>query len=210
MTALNTRPTFKRYEGANIADDGIRMPTLKQDARVSTLCISEVLGRLEEFTKDDYALQEMFPWAKRFVMGFPLPDWQRPLVWSQEQKTRFISSIWAGLDIGSYLLNDQYEYVDGKQGQHFRKFSEVLLDGQQRLSAIEDYVLNKFAVPDATGTLRFWSELPQIERRRFGHYHFARSAIRTWNEHELRLAYDLRAFGGTAHTEDQRALPGAF
>lgn len=196
--------TFSRYEGAPAsADNEIRMPVDSLDAKVSNLCISELLGRLEAFGDEERA---MYPWTDRFVMGFPLPKWQRPQVWSLEQKVRFIQSIWAGVDIGSYMVNDNYEYLKDCAGNDcYRELSEVLLDGQQRLTAIEEYLLNKLAVPDANGDLRYWKELPRIERRRFGSYHFARANVKSWDEATLRLAYDLRAFGGTPHTEAQRA-----
>lgn len=194
---------FDKYAGAPAdVDNGIRMPVDRLDAKVSNLCLSEVLGRLERF---DDAERARYPWASRFVMGFPLPSWQRPLVWVPEQKVRFIQSIWAGVDLGSYMVNDQYAYVETADKDIFREFSDVLLDGQQRLAAIEQYVFNEFPVPDCEGVLRYWGDLPRIERRRFGSYHFARAAVKSWNEAQLRLAYDLRALGGTPHTEEQRA-----
>lgn len=197
---MNT--TFIRNAGAAEADPSIRMPADLIRASTTTMSIGELLGRLEQFTTGELS-PEQFPWATRFVMGFPLPSWQRPLVWTLEQKTRFITSIWCGVEIGSYLINDVYEFMpDGT----LRKFSDILLDGQQRLSTIEEYVKDGFAIPDATGTPRLWSQLPSLERRRFAVLQFSRATVRTWDEKLLRLAYDLRAFGGTAHTEDQRAL----
>ena len=198
---------FDRYGDAPTDDDtGVRMPLDILDAKVSTLSISEVIGRLERFTAGGSDGPEMYPWADRFVMGFPLPSWQRPLVWTREQKVRFIASIWSGVDIGSYMVNDQYKFIGiGTDKVHYQKFSEVLLDGQQRLNAIQGYLLNEFSVEDATGVARYWSDLPRRERRRFGGFHFARANIKSWDEGMLRLAYDLRSFGGTAHTEDQRA-----
>lgn len=196
---------FDRYDGADDSDNGVRMPTDVLDAKVSNLCITEVLGRYERFTQVGSEESTYYPWADRFVMGFPLPAWQRPLVWSLEQKVKFIESIWAGVDIGSYMVNDQYEYVGEEGNRSFRLHSEILLDGQQRLSAIEAYVTNKFPVPDVAGDPRYWSDLPRVERRRFGHFHFARANIKSWDEAQLRMAYDLRSLGGTPHTEDQRA-----
>jgi hypothetical protein len=195
---------FSRYENCEAGEDnGLRMPLDVLDAKVQALCISEVLGRLEDFND---GVKEMYPWAERFVMGYPLAPWQRPLVWTVEQKRRFILSIWSGVDIGSYMMNDIYEFKKNASGvTYLKEFSEVILDGQQRLSAIEGYVTNAFSVPDANGSDVFWADLPRIERRRFGTFHFGRSVIRSWNEKDLRMAYDLRAFGGTAHTEDQRA-----
>lgn len=204
-TTKDYQMKFDRYDGVGELDNGVRMPTDVLDARVSNLCISEVLGRYERFTVDGSEESSYFPWADRFVMGFPLPSWQRPLVWTLEQKVKFIESIWAGVDIGSYMVNDQYEYVGKADKKSFRLNSEILLDGQQRLSAIEGYVTNQFSVPDSTGAPRYWASLPLIERRRFSGFHFARANIKSWDENHLRMAYDLRAFGGTAHTEDQRA-----
>lgn len=198
---------FKRYEGA-MQEDGPQMPNTVLDAKVSNLCISELLGRLERFTeKDSMDGPAAYPWADRFVMGYPLPHWQRPLVWSEAQCVQFIVSIWSGVDLGSYLVNGLWDYQLNGDKEEFRKFSEVLLDGQQRLTAIERYVTDQIAVPDANGTLRYWSELGRQERRRFGTFHFAKGTIESWDENKLRLAYDLRAFGGTPHTEDQRATP---
>lgn len=196
---------FRIYNGAEDADSTIKMDRDRLRANVSNTVLREVLGRLERFCEDETAARRQYPWAERFVMGFPLPAWQRPAVWSLDQKTRFIESIWAGVDIGSYMINDVWEFVGEGDDAPFRLHSEILLDGQQRLSAIQDYVTDAFAISDAAGVPRLWSELPKIERNRFCVTHFACATIRSWEEDELRLAYDLRAFGGTSHTEDQRA-----
>lgn len=196
---------FRRYEGApQDGAAGPRMPADELNANLSNLVISELLGRLERFTSGEEGAH-MYPWAKGFAMGYPLPTWQRELVWTLEQKVRFIHSIWSGVDVGSYMVNDIYEFVGPAERQYYREFSEILLDGQQRLTALEEYVYDGFAVPDAAGTPRFWSELSRIERRRFGSFHFAKATIRSWDEALLRRAYDLRAFGGTPHTEAERA-----
>lgn len=200
---------FHRYAQDDGQDTGIRMPSVSLEATVHNLTIGELMGRLERFSTGSEG-PEMFPWATRFAMGYPLPSWQRPLVWTEGQKVRFIQSLWAGVDVGTYMVNDVYEFVDlGKSGTHYREFSEILLDGQQRLTALEDYLYNRFAVPDDQGVLRFWKDLPRIERRRFSSQHFAKAAVGSWDERFLRGAYDLRAFGGTPHTEAQRALPEA-
>lgn len=197
--------TFHRYEGASEFDNGIRMDRDLLQANTSSMSISELITRFEQFINGGNASKAMYPWADRFVMGFPLPVFQRPPVWTRAQKVRFIESVWAGIDLGSYMVNDQFEIIHGPAGDTYREFSDALLDGQQRLSAIEDYILSGFAVADSQGVPRFWSDLPKVERRRFASYTFSRACIKTWDEGALRKAYDLRAFGGTAHTEDQRA-----
>ncbi|MDF8363356.1 MULTISPECIES: DUF262 domain-containing protein [Achromobacter] len=196
---------FRIYNGAEGADSTIKMERDRLGANVSNTIIREVLSRFERFCAEESEVRRQYPWADRFVMGFPLPAWQRPAVWTLDQKRRFIQSIWAGVDIGSYMVNDLWEFVESRDAETFRQHSEILLDGQQRLSAIQDYVLDEFAIPDAAGVLRLWSDLPKIERNRFCMTHFACATIRSWDEQQLKLAYNLRAFGGTAHTEDQRA-----
>ena len=190
--------TFNKYLRADETDSKIRMPTNELDAHVSNVTVGELIGQLEHFSDRE---RSMYPWADRFVIGFPLPPWQRPFVWTQEQEIRFIQSIWQGVDVGSYMVN-AYELSNSTE---FRKFSDILLDGQQRLTALEHYLFDMLPVPDVTGKDRVWSELPRIERRRFSNFHFARANIKSWKETMLRKAYDLRSFGGTAHTEDQRA-----
>lgn len=196
---------FKRYDSAS-EHSSIAMPRDALNASSEKLTIGELLGRLETFDEEG---GHLYPWAKGFAMGYPLPSFQRELVWTVAQKVRFIESIWAGADLASYLVNDTYEFVGTGSQKVFRKFSEALLDGQQRLSTIEEYLRGRFAVRDAEGTPRFWAELGKVERRRFAATTFVRCTVRTFDEPLLRKAYDLRAFSGTAHKEQERASQGS-
>lgn len=197
---------FSRYAGSvDGVDNGIRMPTDSFSARVHNVSVSELMGRLESFLSGEEG-PEMYPWAKGFAMGYPLPNWQRELKWDSLQKVRFIESIWSGVDVGSYLVNDLYEFAEDEAGRRiYRKFSDALLDGQQRLTTLEAYLFDKFAVPDVNGVPRFWSDLSRIERRRFSGMHFAKAAVQSWDEGMLRRAYDLRLFGGTPPERHERA-----
>lgn len=200
-------PTFHRYDGHETAEQSIRMPADELDARTSRLSIGELIGHFEVFCNEKTNDANMFPWATRFAMGYPLPSWQRKLVWTHEQNVRFILSIWAGVDLGSYLVNESWELIDTADGKsHYREFSEALLDGQQRLTALEQYITNQFAVPNTDGTPVFWKDLPKVERRRFTLITFTKATITSWDEGLLRKVYDLRSFGGTEHTEDERAI----
>lgn len=203
MSSLPLQP-FSRYDGSADADETLRMPSDELGANVLNVCISELLLRLELFTKGEEG-PHMYPWATRFAMGYPLPRWQRELKWDDEQKVRFIESIWAGVDVGSHLVNNVYEFEGEGKTLRYREFSQVLLDGQQRLTALEDYVYNRFAVSDAHGVPRFWRELSRAERRRFGNFHFAQATIASYDEALLVRAYNLRALGGTPHEESERA-----
>ena len=203
MTTQPLQP-FSRYDGAADADPEVLMPCDELGANVLNVCISELLLRLELFTKGEEG-PHMYPWATRFAMGYPLLFCQRELKWDDEQKVRFIESIWAGVDVGSHLVNNVHEFEGSGITLRYREFSQVLLDGQQRLTALEDYVFNRFAVPDAGGVPRFWRELPRTERRRFGNFHFAQATIASYDEALLVRAYNLRALGGTPHEESERA-----
>lgn len=198
-------PKFNRYDGHETADQSIKMPSDALDAKSSRLSIGELIGHFEEFCNEESNMPAMFPWATRFAMGFPLPSWQRELEWTQEQNERFILSIWSGVDLGSYLVNENWEFVKTPEGSHYREFSEALLDGQQRLTCLEQYITNQFPIPDAKGNPVFWKDVPKIERRRFTLVTFVKATISSWDEDLLRKVYNLRAFGGTAHKESQRA-----
>lgn len=130
--------------------------------------------------------------GRRTVMGFVLPDWQRGLVWTQEQKVALIESAWMGISIGTYTYNQaaigsQYDYL--------------LIDGQQRMSAIEGYITDQFPV---FGYL--FSELPVADLRRWQmSTAFNSYAMETEDEPVLRNYYNLMNFGGTAHPADGRA-----
>ena len=195
---------FKRYTGAS-EDSSIAMPRDALNASSEKLTIGELLGRLETYDEEGGG---MYPWAKGFAMGYPLPAFQREFVWTAAQKARFIESIWTGAELSSYLVNNTYEFVGAGSTKVFREFSEVLLDGQQRLTTMEEYLRGRFAVRDAQGTPRFWAELGKVERRRFAATTFVRCTVSTFDESLLRKAYDLRAFGGTPHKEHERASRG--
>ena len=198
----SVRP-FDRYEGCVGESSGRRMPKATLHANISPRSVDELVGRLEKYTANPAQWHAEYPWAPRFVMGYPLAPWQRELKWKPEQKVRFITSLWEDVDVGSYLVNDQFEFDE--KTRTYRKLSEVLLDGQQRLTALQEYLYGDFAVPDGNGILCFWPELSRVERRFFESKIFSRAAIRSWDEEELRRVYNLRAYGGTPHEEHERA-----
>jgi hypothetical protein len=186
-----------------VDDNAIRMPKNTVDTRVSPMSLDYLISNYESYLEDND--RGRYPWATRFVLGFPLPDWQRGFVWTDLQQTRFITSVWMHGDIGSYMVN-HWEMTDGTT---FDKFSSILLDGQQRLTTIERYITNQLAINDIDGVPRLWNELSKREQRRFGNCIFSKCETRLWDEHALKEVYDLRNFAGTPHLESERALPAA-
>lgn len=88
-----------------------------------------------------------------------IPDYQREMVWTPNQKSRFIESLMLNLPI-PYLF-----FSDNEEGR-----SEVI-DGSQRLRTIIEYYQNKFELKnlkllDSLNGFNF-DDLPLVRQRRF-------------------------------------------
>lgn len=183
----------------------LRMPRPAQSPRISPSPIAVLEMGLRRFRKEEESVRLEYPWAHRFVMGLPLAPWQRELKWDDEQSRRFITSAWTGIHLGSYILTEG-EIEPGNEVR-YSHLGNCVIDGQQRLYAMELYLSDKLAVPDASGKLTLWSELDIAEQRWFGHRVFERGTIPLTSEESLREFYDLMNFGGVAHEDHERALP---
>lgn len=131
--------------------------------------------------------------GRRTVMGYALPSWQRGLVWTDEQMVKLLESAWLGISIGTYTINQSPTY-DGE-------FDNLLIDGQQRLYALQCYFENRFPVFGYK-----WSEVTEVDRRGFlMSRHFSSYITSTNDEEYLRNYYNLMNFGGVAHSDSERA-----
>lgn len=128
--------------------------------------------------------------SKGYILGFRVPDFQRPLVWTLEQKIKLIESLWVGIPIGTYTVNE-------RMGS---EFDLIIIDGQQRLNAIESYINNDFKVYDM-----FYSELDNNLKRRFENSIFPQYVTDSDDIEYLKNYYNLMNFGGTAHKESDKA-----
>ena len=104
--------------------------------------VSSTIGYLLTLREQAHTDPDTFPAAERTVMGIPLPPWQRPFVWTADQNRRFIESIWLGLHLGTYVLNKLNWHPEGGP----LPFAGMLIDGQQRIRAIEAYLDGEFPV----------------------------------------------------------------
>ena len=100
---------FQRYADDEPSELRIQMPQPVLATTVSHYPIDVLVGHWEKYLVDPSSARDRFPWAARFVMGMPVPTWARGLEWNVGQQARFISAVWAGLDLGSYLTNDWCE-----------------------------------------------------------------------------------------------------
>lgn len=90
--------------------------------------------------------------SDRRIMGLYLPPFQRPEVWSIEQKQRFIESCLLGLDIGRIVIS--HATPQGK----FWETDGWLIDGQQRMTALRDFYDGKFTIFNDISFVDIWEE----------------------------------------------------
>lgn len=133
----------------------------------------------------------------RFIMGYPLPSWQRKLEWPDELCIRFIESVYAGVYLGLYIYNESMSRAP--------KLDGLLIDGQQRLWAIERYLAGELAVPGPDGNSHLWTDLTDEEKAHFYRIPFGFQIVQIHDEAELKRLYNLMNFGGIAHRPEQRA-----
>lgn len=111
-----------------------------------------------------------------------IPDFQRGLVWTEEQKILFIESLIYGLPIGEYTLHKNPDYTYD------------VLDGQQRWNAIFSYIDNEFPVFGLK-----WEDLNYTTKNAFMSLPFAHRAVEGFTEEQKIEAYNRLAYGGTPH-----------
>lgn len=158
--------------------------------------MNTMLSQLQMQVASQDKVLDSYGWQGRRVLGFKLPQWQRPEVWDDAQCMRFIESIWLGVGLGTYMVNMTSHNVEADM---------VLLDGQQRLRAIERYLAGEFGVTGEDGKSYRWQQLTDQEKAHFYRIPFPWMLTAYDSDAELRQAYNRHNFGGTTHTEDQRA-----
>jgi len=133
----------------------------------------------------------------RRVMGYPVPTWQRELVWNDEQCERFIQSIYAGVYLGLFVYNDALSTAKHLDG--------LLIDGQQRLHALERYLNGELAVAGPDGKKYLFTELTDEEKAHIYRMPFGFQIVQISDENKLKEMYNLLNFGGTQHKDSERA-----
>jgi hypothetical protein len=181
------------------------MPYPKLSVKTSPRTLNELHDGALSYRQNPSGLEQMYPWADRFVCGMPLAPWQRPVVWNADMQSRFIDALWACVDTGSYMVNEWVNFTG--RGRETCYLSDVVIDGQQRLTSIERYFNDEIPATAIDGRHLLFSEISEVDLRFFKNRTFPRASIITNDEQVLREAYDMRAFGGVRHTEDQRAAP---
>jgi hypothetical protein len=135
--------------------------------------------------------------GERALLGLVLPPFQRPAVWDVSRQRQFIESLFLGLNSTAIVVTDNEWHDDGRR---LPKTSWII-DGQQRLTALAAFLAGELAIFD---NVRF-ADLDAADRRRLDHAPLARIKVsyRT-SEADLKTLYERLAFGGLAHSEDDR------
>lgn len=159
-------------------------------------------GTHREFQIDmllESAVPDQLRPGERALQAFILPPWQRPIVWDEQRKRRFIEGIFLGLGTGYYVAHAKDWDNDG-----LKPMAGWLLDGQQRISSILDFAQGRLAIFNG---IRYDDlDLP-TRRRRFLRVVFPCIELDYQpDEARLREVYDRLNFGGVPHTAADRRL----
>lgn len=135
--------------------------------------------------------------GERALLGLVVPPFQRPAVWEIARQARFIESLFLGLNSTAIVVTDNEWSNDGRRLPQ----TSWIIDGQQRLTALAAFLSGELAIFD---NVRF-ADLDAADRRRLDHAPLARIKVsyRT-SEADLKTLYERLAFGGLAHSEDDR------
>ena len=164
-------------------------------AQSMAFCLDSLLYNKEraEGKKDTPADVFYNPLKRPMVCGHVIPDFQRGLVWTEDQNLRLIDSIFRGIPIGTYAVNFSTDQLPPK-------LTNILLDGQQRLNALSMYWNDELSYRGYK-----WSELNRPQQGILNRVMFPQMRTNTKSLAEAKTYYNAMNFGGTDHTEDDRA-----
>ena len=147
---------------------------------------NRVLHDLMASDDDSRPLRE----GERRLGRFILPPFQREAVWTLKQKVALIESIWMELPIGTYVYNQTY---------YHGKTDMWLIDGQQRVTAIFEYINDGFPIKGSDGIEYYYSEITAVDKRFWGQKCFPAIVLNVEDEAKLENIYERLVYGGTAH-----------
>ena len=131
---------------------------------------------------------------ERQLLCWVLPPWQRDAVWSEAQQVRFIEGIFLGLGAGYYVVHGP----DFKEDATPLPMSGWLIDGQQRITAIDKFLKGELTIFDG---VRYADIDRTTQLRRFLRTPFPCLEIPYQkNEAVLKTLYERLCFGGTPHS----------
>lgn len=134
---------------------------------------------------------------ERRLLNLVLPPWQRPEVWNESQKRRFVEGIFLGLGTGMYVRNG----MDWERDGNCLPMSGWLIDGQQRITALRDFIDGKLVIFNDV----IFTKMDKPARLRFLNTPFPCFELDYCNDERVLMdLYDRMNFGGTPHAPEQR------
>ncbi|GEM45051.1 DUF262 domain-containing protein [Deinococcus cellulosilyticus] len=88
-----------------------------------------------------------------YICGHRIPPFHQPLQWSTQQQQQFIENVWLGLGFGQLVITIHPERAE---------LSRLVIDGQHRLTALQNYLDNEFPVFG-----QYWRDLSISDQMRF-------------------------------------------
>lgn len=178
----------------------VKLPDPIFEGRTTALMISEIMRDRDEL---DNKNSQGYHDGLEAVGGYFIPPFQRPAVWTKDQQRRLVESVHLKISIGAVVVTSA-DRTDPETGL-FPLSSDLLIDGQQRMRALKAYMFEGLRVFVGTEYEHAYDELDDVQKRMFRSTPIGYIEIRESNMDSLRDLYNRLNFGGTAHTEDQRA-----
>ena len=111
------------------------------DIKVVSLTINNLLQTAYDFA-EDVEIDAYNPKRLPMVCGYVIPEFKlEEERWTRKHKVDFICNLWQGVSAGCYTVNEEI-YV----GDFHPENVNVLVDGVNRLTAIEEYSHSMFKV----------------------------------------------------------------
>ena len=131
--------------------------------------------------------------GERQIGRLIVPDFQRQIAWTEEQKIKLVESLFLGLPIGAIVVNRTDSFSDTDC-----LYDSLLLDGQQRMSAIYQYIQNEFAVDNV-----YYDDMPIATKRGFMMQTISVCMSSLIDIDLCKDLYHRLAYGGTVHAPEQ-------
>ncbi|SKY97036.1 Protein of uncharacterised function DUF262 [Mycobacteroides abscessus subsp. bolletii] len=145
----------------------------------------------------------------RFDMDQP---YQRGVVWGVKRKRNLIKSLLMGIPVPAIVINDRFgaEFKHPGYSQD-RNWMYAIVDGKQRVSAIQGFVRGEFAVSadwfeDGTGGAVRYSDLTLPQQRGFRNSPLPTAEGQFKTLEQERELFDLVNFGGLVQGESDDDL----
>lgn len=125
-----------------------------------------------------------------------IPDYQRELVWTLENKQNLIYAIMNGSPIGEFIFAK--DTVESKT-EYYHKW--IVIDGQQRINALKEFVTNEYTDLDG----RYFKDYSYREMTYFleNYTNFNFISINNLSLKEQVEIYISKNIGGVAHSNDE-------